>query len=153
MSEHKVHVRIIGPTGSGKTAVYAKLVDLLKVTDATVVHADQSHWTMMQNSGETADNWHNPELFRPVITIEEVPQSEFRSDEAFGAIMRYFEKHDTLPKSVNRMVEPIAMLAKEINARVPAGPEKSAALRKLLEAQDCIVRQLLLASENGVGGL
>lgn len=57
-------------------------------------------------------------------------------------IMQYFEyKH--LPEKLQASSKPICELAKEYDAAIPDGPEKSAGLRKLLEAKDCLVRAAL----------
>jgi hypothetical protein len=57
-------------------------------------------------------------------------------------IMNYFAyKH--LPPHLQEVSKPIGELAEEMNARLPDGPEKSAGLRKLLEAKDCLVRAAL----------
>jgi len=56
--------------------------------------------------------------------------------------MKYFDyKH--LPEHLQEVSKPIGDLAKEINDTLPNGPEKSAGLRKLLEAKDCFVRAKL----------
>jgi hypothetical protein len=39
--------------------------------------------------------------------------------------------------------EMVAKLAQEMETRLPDGPEKSAGMRKLLEAKDCFVRAML----------
>lgn len=54
-------------------------------------------------------------------------------------IMKYF-KYDHLPQELQEISEPICLLAEHMEAKLPAGPEKSAGLRKLLEAKDCFVR-------------
>lgn len=57
-------------------------------------------------------------------------------------IMKYFTyKH--LPEKLQKISEPFCELAKIIDEEIPNGPEKSAGLRKLLEAKDCIVRAAL----------
>lgn len=57
-------------------------------------------------------------------------------------IMRYFEV-DHLPEGDLRDTSALcAMLAMKMD-RLPDGPEKSAGLRKLLEAKDCFVRAAL----------
>lgn len=57
-------------------------------------------------------------------------------------IMRYFEfKH--LPPALQVVSLPIHELAHRMNDALPDGPEKSAGLRKLLEAKDCFVRASL----------
>ncbi len=56
--------------------------------------------------------------------------------------MKYFEfKH--LPEHLQTVSRPFGELAEQMNADLPNGPEKSAGLRKLLEAKDCMVRAAL----------
>jgi hypothetical protein len=58
-------------------------------------------------------------------------------------ILRYFE-HDHLPSSTMRDVaRTISELAHAMDDDLHDGPEKSAGLRKLLEAKDCFVRAAL----------
>ena len=57
-------------------------------------------------------------------------------------IMRYFE-YTHLPAHLQEVSKPIGDLAKSMDERLPDGPEKSAGLRKLLEAKDCLVRAKL----------
>lgn len=57
-------------------------------------------------------------------------------------IMKYFE-YQHLPKKLQSVSKPVYDLAHEMNERLPDGPEKSAGLRKLLEAKDCFVRSYL----------
>lgn len=57
-------------------------------------------------------------------------------------IMKYFEfKH--LPEHLQAVSRPFGELAEQMNADLQDGPEKSAGLRKLLEAKDCMVRAAL----------
>lgn len=54
-------------------------------------------------------------------------------------ILRFFEfKH--LPENLQAISAPISELAYAIEESLPNCPEKSAGLRKLLEAKDCFVR-------------
>ena len=57
-------------------------------------------------------------------------------------IMKYFA-FSHLPVKLQEISEPIARLAEAMDAVLPDGPEKSAGLRKLLEAKDCFVRAKL----------
>ena len=57
-------------------------------------------------------------------------------------ILKYFE-YDHLPEHLQEVSKPIGDLAKEMNDTLSNGPEKSAGLRKLLEAKDCFVRAKL----------
>lgn len=57
-------------------------------------------------------------------------------------ILKYFA-HAHLPEQLQEVSKPIAELAARLDASLPDGPEKSAGLRKLLEAKDCFVRARL----------
>lgn len=54
-------------------------------------------------------------------------------------IMKYFE-YAHLPPHLQEVSKPIGDLAKQMDDLLPDGAEKSAGLRKLLEAKDCLVR-------------
>jgi hypothetical protein len=54
-------------------------------------------------------------------------------------ILRFFE-YNHLPMELQSVSIPFWSLAHVIEDSCPPGPEKSAGLRKLLEAKDCIVR-------------
>ena len=56
--------------------------------------------------------------------------------------IQYFEyKH--LPEKLQAVSKPLGDLAHEMESILPDGPEKSAGMRKLLEAKDCFVRAAL----------
>lgn len=57
-------------------------------------------------------------------------------------IMKYFV-YAHLPPKLQEVSKPIGDLAIQLDAVLPDGPEKSAGLRKLLEAKDCLVRAAL----------
>lgn len=57
-------------------------------------------------------------------------------------IMKYFE-FTHLPAHLQTVSKPIAEMAMCMELTLPDGPEKSAGLRKLLEAKDCFVRAKL----------
>jgi hypothetical protein len=57
-------------------------------------------------------------------------------------IMAYFE-WGHLPEKLRTISKPIGNLAVLMDEALPQGPEKSAGLRKLLEAKDCFVRAAL----------
>lgn len=54
-------------------------------------------------------------------------------------IMKYFE-YSHLPDHLQAISQPICEAAIAMDIYLPDGPEKSAGLRKLLEAKDCFVR-------------
>lgn len=57
-------------------------------------------------------------------------------------IMKHFA-YAHLPEHLQAVSKPIGELAEKMNDELPDGPEKSAGLRKLLEAKDCMVRAKL----------
>ena len=56
--------------------------------------------------------------------------------------MKYFA-YEHLPEKLQVVSKPFGEIAKQMNETLPEGPEKSAGLRKLLEAKDCMVRSSL----------
>jgi hypothetical protein len=64
------------------------------------------------------------------------------SKERPAAILRYFDSAH-LPKKLQDVVGPFRIMAEHLDANLPDGAEKSAGLRKLLEAKDCFVRAAL----------
>ncbi|MGA0617550.1 hypothetical protein [Paracoccus sp. KR1-242] len=49
-------------------------------------------------------------------------------------------RHDHLPPHLQAVVQPIDQLAQQLDADLAGGPEKTAGMRKLIEAKDCFVR-------------
>jgi len=58
------------------------------------------------------------------------------------SIIKYFA-YEHLPAYLQEVSKPIGDLAKLMDESLPDGPEKSAGLRKLLEAKDALVRAKL----------
>jgi hypothetical protein len=56
--------------------------------------------------------------------------------------IKYFE-YAHLPEKLQEVSKPVGDLAKLMEETLPDGPEKSAGMRKLLEAKDCFVRAKL----------
>jgi hypothetical protein len=56
-------------------------------------------------------------------------------------------KYEHLPAKLQEVSKPIAELAQLMEETLPDGAEKSAGMRKLLEAKDCFVRAKLEAKE------
>jgi hypothetical protein len=54
-------------------------------------------------------------------------------------ILKYFA-YEHLPAHLQEISKPFAELANQLDRDLPDGAEKSAGLRKLLEAKDCFVR-------------
>ena len=61
-------------------------------------------------------------------------------------ILDYFQ-YSHLPGRLRAVSKPIADLAHELDEALPDGPEKSAGMRKLLEAKDCMVRAAMDAHQ------
>lgn len=59
-----------------------------------------------------------------------------------SAIIKYFA-YSHLPGHLQEVSKPIGEMAVAFDTTLPDGPEKSAGLRKLLEAKDCFVRSKL----------
>ena len=57
-------------------------------------------------------------------------------------LMQFF-KYDHLPERMQAVSKPCCALAEEMDENLLEGPEKTAGLRKLLEAKDCFVRAAL----------
>lgn len=56
--------------------------------------------------------------------------------------IKYFA-YAHLPPHLQAVSKPIGDLAEQMETDLPDGPEKSAGMRKLLEAKDCFVRAAL----------
>ena len=54
-----------------------------------------------------------------------------------------FFSYEHLPDKLQTVSKPLAELAHLMEKTLPDGPEKSAGMRKLLEAKDCFVRSYL----------
>lgn len=59
-------------------------------------------------------------------------------------IMKFFA-YEHLPEKLQVVSKPIGDLARQMDAALPDSAEKSAGLRKLLEAKDCLVPAALPA--------
>ena len=57
--------------------------------------------------------------------------------------IQYFS-YDHLPQQLQKVSQPIHDLAHLMEEMLPDGPEKSAGMRKLLEAKDCFVRAFIV---------
>jgi hypothetical protein len=57
--------------------------------------------------------------------------------------MLQFFAYDHLPEHLQAVSKPFAELATHMVATLPSNPERTVALRKLLEAKDCAVRALI----------
>lgn len=60
--------------------------------------------------------------------------------------IKYFA-FEHLPPALQEVSKPLCELAHQMEKMLPDGPEKSAGMRKLLEAKDCFVRATLERQE------
>lgn len=60
-------------------------------------------------------------------------------------LMQFFT-YEHLPEYLQEVSKPFCELAELLDTTLPNNPEKSTALRKLLEAKDCAVRAVLFKS-------
>ncbi len=61
-------------------------------------------------------------------------------------LLKWF-RHDHLPAHLQAVVKPIDTLARDLDTTLAGGPEKTAGMRKLVEAKDCFVRARLEQDE------
>jgi hypothetical protein len=60
--------------------------------------------------------------------------------------IQYFA-YEHLPIQLQEISKPIHDLAHQMENLLPDGPEKSAGMRKLLEAKDCFVRSFIVTKQ------
>ena len=60
----------------------------------------------------------------------------------YDHLLQFFD-YAHLPEHLQAVSRPFGELARLMGATLPANPEKTTALRKLLEAKDCAVRSIL----------
>ena len=68
-----------------------------------------------------------------------------------NSILQHFRYHH-LPARLQGVSQPFHALAASMNAALPDCAEKSAGLRKLLEAKDCFVRAAVEQQQGPEGG-
>jgi hypothetical protein len=66
-----------------------------------------------------------------------------QADFATRSLLQYFESSKHLPDEQRPVYEAFAELANKVVELCPGNPERTAALRKLLEGKDCAVRATL----------
>lgn len=64
----------------------------------------------------------------------------------FDPMLQFFS-YTHLPERLQKISMPFCELAENIVDTLPRNPERTAALRKLLEAKDCAVRTFLYLTE------
>ena len=64
-------------------------------------------------------------------------------------LLQFFE-FSHLPPHLQAVSKPFCELAQQLDRDLPSNPERTVALRKLLEAKDCAVRSVLYKEPNAV---
>lgn len=67
-------------------------------------------------------------------------------NDAREPLLQFFD-YSHLPDRLKGTSKPFCELAKELVATLPRNPERTVALRKLLEAKDCAVRAVIFTSD------
>jgi hypothetical protein len=88
------------------------------------------------------DNRENWEGF-PVGPIKEAKMTTMATEPTGEPMLQFFEYGHLKTPELKAASAPFAELAKWIVNELPRNPERTAALRKLLEAKDCAVRARL----------
>lgn len=91
-------------------------------------------------TGEVTGASHVPRVNPGMVIRGAVVSRPFESPSA--RLLAFF-RHDHLPPHLAEVSRPLSYVARAMNTRLPDGPEKTAGLRKLLEAKDCFVRAAL----------
>lgn len=82
------------------------------------------------------ERWSNRSNVNPLSSTAD------RTQDAVEPILKYFH-FQHLPEKLQAISKPFHDLAHKMVADLPRNPERSAGLRKLLEAKDCAVRATL----------
>lgn len=98
-------------------------------------------------------DWFEKDLDQELYTEQEMAMSEpgpicrFATKETAMDRMMQFFAYDHLPEHLKAVSKPFGELAQKVVDELPSNPERTVALRKLLEAKDCAVRALLYKAD------
>lgn len=87
------------------------------------------------------------ELFKKTMSEGRVCQIMGNGEHGMKDRLLQFFAYEHLPEHLQRVSMPFHHLARQIAETLPSNPERTVALRKLLEAKDCAVRALLFKEE------
>lgn len=76
-------------------------------------------------------------------TTVDMPIEQSGSDAPTRALLRFLKPNPKLPPDLIHIAEQVHTLALDMVASIPPSAERTAGLRKLLEAKDCLVRAML----------
>lgn len=97
---------------------------------------DKGFLVTFVNGEDVEQTWMSEDMFN--VCFDQVEESETKEQ----GILRYFA-YAHLPAGLQLVSKPIGIIAKLMHSVLPEGAEKSAGMRKLLEAKDCFVRAAL----------
>lgn len=72
----------------------------------------------------------------------EIERNRAKAAPAQDRMLQFF-RYEHLPEHLRAVSAPFGILALQIVENLPSNPERTTALRKLLEAKDCAVRAVL----------
>lgn len=72
----------------------------------------------------------------------DVQGAVLEGEEGSERLLKYF-RYEHLPDHLQAVSRPFCELSRHLIVTLPAGPERTVALRKLLESKDCAVRAAL----------
>jgi hypothetical protein len=75
-----------------------------------------------------------------------MPGASTSTKTATGGYLMQFFSYSHLSAPMQAVSRPFCELAEKLSAELPENPEKTTALRKLLEAKDCAVRAWIFKS-------
>lgn len=101
----------------------------------------QGHEVEVYETRQYAEDKALPQFPREELISLFVNTENSRIDMATN-VDKYFA-YEHLPEKLQAISKPIAELSQLMNDMLPDGAEKSAGMRKLLEAKDCFVRSAL----------
>lgn len=121
--ESETNIREQNDTNTGSTKIRITHTPTGEYVDSEYIRAGNNRLDTISQMWARLD-----ELVNPPVTQ--------------SSLMQYFT-YEHLPDHLKFVSAPICELAKLLDEEVQDGPEKSAGMRKLLEAKDCFVRARL----------
>ena len=100
----------------------------------------------MAKQDESTQSAAMPSGPQPLREDEKFTHSLSKQPTAADAMLQWFE-YEHLPGHLQAVSAPFCTLAHRVVRDLPKNPERTTALRKLLEAKDCAVRALLWKEE------
>jgi hypothetical protein len=108
----------------------------------------------MQNQDRPAQEtkMNNPGESNAEAALREAGSAPDKPAKSSEPMLQFFQ-YAHLPAQLQQVSQPFCTLAEHLVATLPRNPERTTALRKLLEAKDCAVRALLYVDHPTIPGL